>query len=403
MTTSVDDDLIYVITGVGSLATIKTYNRSGTLQDSESLGIGGGRVIHGFHNDDASDELFITMHDEGVDPDWTIQVRSNSDPFTKQHQSSGAKGTGSGSFDEPMGLFYDHGAQDCYICDHKNNLVQVLSSSLGFKRQLVLPLLFDPVDCSFYDDELFVISDDIGEPAVRVYNAAFTTLIRTWDTPGLNVSIHVDSTGVYIVHAAAPGINYKVSVYTTTGTFVRRFAVKGAMGPKVTNIYRARRYHVRPLAGDVYATMYEHIATPVITGNVDIWEQDNAQTVFYNYPTETLSDRVSLGTPDGGVSIPALKGIHDSALASNYIADLREAIEAILGCYINDVSGFNFNWDDLNGNNLYKVSMEVSEYDWERDLDPATPIDELVGTLTYDVDINEIEQTIAKLEASTPG
>ncbi len=126
--------------------------------------------------------------------------------------------------------------------------------------------------------------------------------------------------------------------------------------------------------------------------------QLNAQSTFYKYPNTVLADRVSLGTPDGGVAIPALSAIAGTAVASNYITDMRTAVEAIALCFT-DVDGVGnpaYNWTDLDSSNLYNVVFGGSDYDWER-----AAVD-MADTLTYDVDINEIDQLVEQLENSDP-
>lgn len=131
-----------------------------------------------------------------------------------------------------------------------------------------------------------------------------------------------------------------------------------------------------------------------------------AQTTFYAYTSGVA--KVSLGTPDGGVSVPALTGLSsNSAVISNkHILDMRTAIQALVASnhFKNPSTGVLYNWTNGSANNLYKVAMGDrtaygasggAAYDWTRS--GAA----MVGTPTYDIDIGEVYECIEKLKVAT--
>jgi hypothetical protein len=137
------------------------------------------------------------------------------------------------------------------------------------------------------------------------------------------------------------------------------------------------------------------------------------QTIFFAYQNGAAPE--SLGAPDGGVAVPALQALAKAPASGAAFADgadflpendyiqMRTAIEALAPFYKNAVTGNRFNWTNGSADNLYFVAMGDrtkygatggAKYDWTHDL--AT----LRGQVPYDIDIGEIEECIAKLEAS---
>lgn len=130
------------------------------------------------------------------------------------------------------------------------------------------------------------------------------------------------------------------------------------------------------------------------------------QTQFYAYTSG--STKVSLGTPDGGVSVPSLTGLstNSAILSSQHILDMRVAIQALVASnhFKNPSTGVLYNWTNGNANNLYYVSMgdrtaygatDGAKYDWTRN---ATA---LSGESPADIDIGEVYQCIEKLKTAT--
>ena len=148
--------------------------------------------------------------------------------------------------------------------------------------------------------------------------------------------------------------------------------------------------------GEVYvADYFNHRVQVFDTEGISLLNQ----TEFYAY---TESSKKSLGTPDGGVSVPdddALKNAFSGAgsiIADNIILDMRAAIETIAnsGCS-------SYNWVDNDPNNLYYVAMGDrtkygatggARYTWTR------TADQLNGAEVCDIDIGEIYECVLKLE-----
>jgi sugar lactone lactonase YvrE len=126
------------------------------------------------------------------------------------------------------------------------------------------------------------------------------------------------------------------------------------------------------------------------------------QSTFFAYDPAP----VSLGTPDGGVSVPALNGlsvevIPNSKMAAQIIIDMREAIEALAPFYENAVTGDPFNWTDADADNLYSLAVDTTDYgdtgtqyDWHRTKNS------MITRIPVSRDIGEIEDCVTLLEAS---
>lgn len=125
------------------------------------------------------------------------------------------------------------------------------------------------------------------------------------------------------------------------------------------------------------------------------------QTEFFRYPTASLGDKESLGTPDGGVSIPALDALFSDDSGNpipfrpNTIVDMRDAIEAVLVNYVNVVTGNAFNFTASSADNLYHVAVSSGVYDWDRPL-----ASDLARKIMRIDDLNEIDLCRAKLASS---
>lgn len=123
------------------------------------------------------------------------------------------------------------------------------------------------------------------------------------------------------------------------------------------------------------------------------------QTEFFKYPTTTFAARVSLGTPDGGASIPALTAFEPDATypggivqRGNELFDMQSAIQDLAPFYLNILTGDAFNWDGASANNLYNVAVESGKYDWDEDGSQGDRMREDM--------IDEMDLCAAKLEDS---
>lgn len=126
--------------------------------------------------------------------------------------------------------------------------------------------------------------------------------------------------------------------------------------------------------------------------DVNLLSQPISETTWHRYPTTTIGDKVSLGIPDGGVSIPALTALEDEIQRKNYVVDLHDAIEAVLVYWKNAVTGNAFNWTPSSADNLYNVAVEPGTYDWKTS--------GAFGTQVRETFIDEIDLCLTKLEAS---
>lgn len=123
------------------------------------------------------------------------------------------------------------------------------------------------------------------------------------------------------------------------------------------------------------------------------------QTEFFRYPTSSLSDKESLGTPDGGSSVPALNALEQDSsgdsirIRPNVITDMRAAIEALAPYFKNSATGGAWQWDTGSANDLYKAALGGSDTDWQGDISTNARMRETV--------LDEIDQVLDKLEASS--
>lgn len=126
--------------------------------------------------------------------------------------------------------------------------------------------------------------------------------------------------------------------------------------------------------------------------DVHALSQPISQTTWYKYPTASLGDKVSLGTPDGGVSIPALTAMELVPQRQNEVLDMRNAVEAVAVYWKNAVTGNAFNWTNLSSDNLYHVAVESGQYDWDESAGR--------GVIVREDLIDELDLCLTKLEES---
>jgi len=128
----------------------------------------------------------------------------------------------------------------------------------------------------------------------------------------------------------------------------------------------------------------------------EILDIDNpGGTPFYAYAS---TGPVSLGTPDGGATVPANLAVESAEgdIDCNMILDCRAAIEAIVA-----TGRTSFNWIASDPDNLYYVAMGDrtkygatggAAYTWTRSGA------EMENTDAFDIDIGEIYECVLKLE-----
>jgi hypothetical protein len=126
------------------------------------------------------------------------------------------------------------------------------------------------------------------------------------------------------------------------------------------------------------------------------------QTPFFGY---TLTDKIALGTPDGGILVPADNALRTAwaELVPNHILDMRSAVERILsyGYWENPDTNQPYNWTDNSPDNLYFIAMGDrlgygatggARYAWTRSLA------QMVGSPPVDLDIGEVYECVRVLK-----
>ncbi len=127
-----------------------------------------------------------------------------------------------------------------------------------------------------------------------------------------------------------------------------------------------------------------------------------SQTGFFGY---ALASKTSLGTPDGGIHVPADNALctAGAALVPNHIMDMRAAVERIVSYHYwkNPATNQSYNWTANSPDNLYFVAMGDrtrygatggARYAWTRTLA------QMPGTAPYDMDIGEVYECVRVLK-----
>jgi len=127
-----------------------------------------------------------------------------------------------------------------------------------------------------------------------------------------------------------------------------------------------------------------------------------SQTGFFGY---ALTSKASLGTPDGGIHVPADNALCSAgaALVPNHILDMRAAVERIVSYHYwkNAATHQPYNWTASSPDNLYFIAMGNrtrygatggARYTWTRTLA------QMPGTAPYDMDIGEVYECVRVLK-----
>jgi hypothetical protein len=135
---------------------------------------------------------------------------------------------------------------------------------------------------------------------------------------------------------------------------------------------------------------------------IDTWKFEQAspveQTEWLAYKRDGTME--SLGTPDGGVSVPLLDaldlGQKNAQIEPQHLVDMRDAIETLAEYY-------GYDWTPSSTGNLYYNAMGDrtaygasggARYDWTRSRE------EMLYTPTYDIDIGEIYECVRVLKVA---
>jgi len=150
------------------------------------------------------------------------------------------------------------------------------------------------------------------------------------------------------------------------------------------------QYLIAPSTEDIVAMIVSIVTQIVIT-----------QTVWYQYTKD--GQRQSLGTPDGGITVPALDAIDHMPFIPLYLRDMRQAVERIVNTRaVLDGSGTPYDFAPDGANNLLEAVMgdgtvygtAPGRRTWRRGLA------EMIGTLPYDIDIGEIHACVQRLKTA---
>lgn len=121
---------------------------------------------------------------------------------------------------------------------------------------------------------------------------------------------------------------------------------------------------------------------------------DTNVTQWYRYPTP-LSDtgKVSLGTPDFGVSVPTSSALQGYIPHYYELRDIRNALEAVCVNYKNPATGNAYNLTASSADNIFTVAIDSGQDDW------TTP-SVTHGEMITDEHWTDIELVLDQLEAS---
>lgn len=123
------------------------------------------------------------------------------------------------------------------------------------------------------------------------------------------------------------------------------------------------------------------------------------QTEFYKYPDAgAKTNPESLGTPDGGATVPALDALEFLTSGIRHrthhgeLQDMRFAIETLAPYYENAATGNAYTLTQ-DADNIFNVAILSGQYDW------TTP-GELPGQMCKATDMSDIDLVLTQLEGS---
>ena len=257
-----------------------------------------------------------------------------------------------------------------------------------------------PFGIAVYGDEVYVTG--AYNHRVQVFDLDGTYL-RQWGGYGIGdgqfkfphgIAVYVDE--VYVTDYSGN----RVQVFDLTGTYVRQWGGYGIgdgqfRGPMGIAVY----------GDEVYVTGYNGKRVQVFGlpgtylrqwgGLLDI------QTTFYGY---TQSASLSLGIPDGGVSIPALSGLAKGGVFTwganvnaQHVMQMWKPVQVLAPYFTNPATGNPFDWEWGSADNLFNVATGAG-YGWNPLLWDTWPLP--VGGRRYSTAAYEIDQCLTVLEAS---
>ena len=94
-----------------------------------------------------------------------IQVYELDGKFVSRFGSSGNRKL---QFYLPYGLSTDEYNGDIYICDYRNNRIQIISKTFQYKSEFGKDILHCPLDVKLYKDNIFIL--DQSNPCLHIFN-----------------------------------------------------------------------------------------------------------------------------------------------------------------------------------------------------------------------------------------
>lgn len=335
-----------------------------------------------------NDEVYVTERGNN-----RVQVFSLTGTYARMWGSSG---TADGQFQEPSCVYVYN--DEVYVTDYGNNRVQVFNVAGAFQRKWGTLGSGDsqfhyPTGIMEYDGNIWV--GDSQNAAVKAFTPAGVFVSKLDPIGAIPGSGLTDYAGLFVyngkLYITDGGYHYIYTYDVSTGALCTQWGGYGSGDgllafPEGVFVYGDETY---------VADSYNH--------RIQVFAMDPlSQTPWYWY---TTSAKTSLGTPDGGVSVPGDNDLvtNPALLARNHITDMRTAIEALVGTgsFINPATSNPYNWTPASADNLYYCAVDRTtyggpagaDYDWWR----ADNV--MAGTPCYRVDIGEIEDCVAALEA----
>lgn len=335
---------------------IKRYTKAGVLVDSPTLGSVYDIVVPGTSLDGYIYAVDAT--DGGFSVDFDI-YQLNATGTSAVNSNSFSEG-GDGDFDNALGLGINASNGNVYLWGQHDELeskVWRFAQNLSGRTEMV----------------------DAGDPG---------------DTPGWSAS--AATTDEFALYQSNPG---EINTYSSGGSANATISGNGLGGvPGIIATDNSNfLWWLHGQTGPDTATAH----TKDYDGNnadsfiVNLLDQPISQTEWFRYPTTAIGEKVSLGTPDGGVSVPALDAIEFDIIRPDYTEDMHVAIEAMLVHWKNAVTGNAFDFDNLSSDNLYHVAVEPGAYNWRI---PGLVTDQ--GARITEEWIDEIDSSLTKLEES---
>jgi hypothetical protein len=207
-----------------------------------------------------------------------------------------------------------------------------------------------------------------------------------------NVVIAQDSRGRFWGHAYTTVVS-ELSLFKSDFTLARDDVFGGAVEPgvivsgsQVTNLWDNDT--------ETYAVDYQ--GASAAPGRIREYVNDVTAgdlTDFHRYPTPgNDTGKVSLGTPDYGVSVPAANALQGYTPHYFELRDIRDAIEAVCVNYENPATNAAYT-TTAGTNNIFRVAIDSGQDDW------TTP-SVTHGDAITDEHWNDIELVLTQLEAS---